>query len=349
MSAGQELGRSFLVLQASTGLFNIAMSDKRKDDRPYKCTMCDKAFHRLEHQTRHIRTHTGEKPHPCTFPGCQKRFSRLDELTRHLRIHNNPASRKRPARTSQDPPVPMAIPVAFDQYYPPHYPMYVVQQGVQAIAIPVQHVGERLPMYMPPEVGAGQSVPHSASGTPSGGSVGTQASSVATSPALSVLPDRFRPHPLFSNLNEIFHKNRTYGLQTLLAKLRPLSSLGNLTAPALFGTLLLLQRMTPLKPPVGHMEHAHKKLRPNSPLLSAVSLALVSAAAPTTRTGHGLFIISPNETPLQTPVHSPPLNPQSEGVNSLHLLLKLEEQTTTLPPIRSVFDFDSLTVPCREL
>lgn len=50
-----------------------------------ECKYCKKTFNHSGHLTRHIRTHTREKPYECRY--CKKRFSDSSTLTVHTRIH----------------------------------------------------------------------------------------------------------------------------------------------------------------------------------------------------------------------------------------------------------------------
>ena len=213
----------------------------------------------------------------------------------------------------------------------------------------------------------------------------TVAAENSAAPLLSTLPSEYnfskKISLSFSNISEYFDLRGASLASRLLLKLRSTQSL---TSQSSLSSLSQLQRMTPLKPIIttsrasinattvpqqnslSHLNlefaQANKKSRPNSPVPSMINLGVKVPCLSTSAqmlqgsgSGHSLFLISPDETPLQTPQQSPHLLAQSlgdKGLNSISSINKLENEQnlheqneqsiavngTTLPPIRSVLN-----------
>ncbi|XP_040567556.1 uncharacterized protein [Lepeophtheirus salmonis] len=52
-----------------------------------KCRVCSRVFPREKSLQAHLRTHTGERPYNCDYPGCNRAFTQSGQLKTHQRLH----------------------------------------------------------------------------------------------------------------------------------------------------------------------------------------------------------------------------------------------------------------------
>ena len=71
-------------------------------EKPFQCGICKRNFSRRAHLTEHKGTHTGEKPYQCVL--CPARFTRARDMRPHMRIHHQRVSTPTPSVKQEDSP-----------------------------------------------------------------------------------------------------------------------------------------------------------------------------------------------------------------------------------------------------
>ena len=56
------------------------------EERPHKCSVCEKLFKTLAKLQDHVNTHTSKGPHKCKY--CEARFTTMSKLKKHMRCHS---------------------------------------------------------------------------------------------------------------------------------------------------------------------------------------------------------------------------------------------------------------------
>uniref|UniRef100_A0AAV2K1D2 C2H2-type domain-containing protein n=1 Tax=Knipowitschia caucasica TaxID=637954 RepID=A0AAV2K1D2_KNICA len=128
-------------------------------EKPHKCTFegCAKAYSRLENLKTHLRSHTGEKPYVCEHEGCNKAFSNASDRAKHQnRTHSN------------EKPYVCKIPGCTKRYTDPSS----LRKHVKTVHGPEAHVTKKQRADIPPRPhppkGSGENDSHSKHGSNGG-------------------------------------------------------------------------------------------------------------------------------------------------------------------------------------